>query len=1287
MRVEITFGGDSLGAVEASRMVVDSLQKLFLQSDETAASLREVKITTGQATESEINARRMQAALQGVSREARETRAELVGLQGTAANLRSFQIVGLAGLLGLGTAASGPVGAAAGGALVALPALLTSIGAGAGVAALAFHGMSGAIEGNLADFKKLNPEAQQFVQTIRSLDPWLKSLQADAQKGILPGADNLLHGLFSVQNAAAIQKAVTDIGASIGQVEIEFGKAFSSSAFTGGFADVMQHVAVWLKEDGDAALQFASAISKITIAGLPLDDWLVSSLDHGAKLFNSWVDGEKASGGLAHGMESMQHEMELVARLFESLVTAAFDLSKVLEPLGNNIIVDLTHGLQDFGHWLDQNRQQIDNVTEGALQALIGALKLADATLVPLGKTIYDVTQDTIGFHDAFTALLLAFAGFKVAGILTEIGLIGGAATAAEGEVGALRLGLLSLGAPEVLAAIGAAYGAFKLFQGDKTAGDTVVAGNPYIKGSAQYDAYAAGIAGTKAKGGQVQLPGGGRIPVSDPAYQKGLADGLSGTRSATTQNAPGGSSSGKQKMLDLAKSMIGTPYLWGGDTPGGFDCSGLVEWAFANGLDISLPRTTYGQVNVGTPVGTNTLKGATPGDVIFTQYGEGGNAGPGHEGIYVGNGQVLAAPHTGANVGVTSLQAFTGGGKYTVRDLSGQTVATIGGAAGSPGTTGAGSPFTTPPPFTTGLGKVAPGFGLPLDLQTAIDRAALSKGSADDLRAYSAAVDWIRKQISGGLKNTTDQPDLDAAYQLLSSYATQLQSIRAADTQKLKDLAAKAKFPGDALGRYTSNTGLTGSTWAPNYDSFFVAPRNLPARPDDLSRFINNLAAPTLTNVPASASSTLSASNFAANILKTLTSPNLTGSTTSATSIAQATKSFTDLQAALTPKIKALSAEIAYGTLSPESLALVRTKLDQYKTTITAGLQAARQAVAQEKTDFQTAFQSIGQAAISGLQNLAANYQSPASIVLAQLQQAHSDQQLQSALDQANQDLANALVPVPDSNTIVQNIQAILGQYQQANVIDQVQSAILGGKAQGVDGSSLLGQLNQAITAASAPDPTAVKQAQQEVADAQYAIQVNGLQKQADAQDQAYQDQISSQEAAINALDANWDTYYTSLKGNILDIGSTWAGVLASLGVPQDVITQALNSSAPVAVVSSGGGAAAAGAALKAQLDKTITGGAYGPGGPLQLHAAGGIAMRPVYRNVIGEAGPEAIIPLNDPRARSMIGGGGDTHVIELHGDFGQSVHAVLRTPGAVRVISKGLGKETANRSKTGAY
>ena len=98
---------------------------------------------------------------------------------------------------------------------------------------------------------------------------------------------------------------------------------------------------------------------------------------------------------------------------------------------------------------------------------------------------------------------------------------------------------------------------------------------------------------------------------------------------------------------ISFAAQHLGTPYLWGGTGPGGFDCSGLVQAAYRS-AGISLPRVAQAQFDAGPAVPDNAT--VQPGDLVF--YGS-GPSGVDHVGLYVGAGEMIDAPHTGALVRV----------------------------------------------------------------------------------------------------------------------------------------------------------------------------------------------------------------------------------------------------------------------------------------------------------------------------------------------------------------------------------------------------------------------------------------------------------------------------------------------------------------------------------------------------------------------------------------------------------------------------------------------------------
>ncbi|TWE11691.1 cell wall-associated NlpC family hydrolase [Rudaeicoccus suwonensis] len=98
--------------------------------------------------------------------------------------------------------------------------------------------------------------------------------------------------------------------------------------------------------------------------------------------------------------------------------------------------------------------------------------------------------------------------------------------------------------------------------------------------------------------------------------------------------------------IVAIAERYLGTPYVYGGESPSGFDCSGLTQYVYAQ-AGISIPRTATAQMDAATLVST-----PQPGDLVF--FGSGSYAY--HVGIYIGNGMMIAAPRPGTVVQIQSI-------------------------------------------------------------------------------------------------------------------------------------------------------------------------------------------------------------------------------------------------------------------------------------------------------------------------------------------------------------------------------------------------------------------------------------------------------------------------------------------------------------------------------------------------------------------------------------------------------------------------------------------------------
>ena len=150
-------------------------------------------------------------------------------------------------------------------------------------------------------------------------------------------------------------------------------------------------------------------------------------------------------------------------------------------------------------------------------------------------------------------------------------------------------------------------------------------------------------------------------VNAGNASFGTVLAKALGGARSAASFRpsggpvfpgaprtpAPGRLPDGLSPAIDIAQRYLGVPYVWGGESPSGFDCSGLLQYVY-NQLGVKLPRVAADQARAGQPVAS--LADARPGDLIA--FGEPVD----HIGIYAGNNLMVVAPKTGDVVKVQEI-------------------------------------------------------------------------------------------------------------------------------------------------------------------------------------------------------------------------------------------------------------------------------------------------------------------------------------------------------------------------------------------------------------------------------------------------------------------------------------------------------------------------------------------------------------------------------------------------------------------------------------------------------
>ena len=123
-------------------------------------------------------------------------------------------------------------------------------------------------------------------------------------------------------------------------------------------------------------------------------------------------------------------------------------------------------------------------------------------------------------------------------------------------------------------------------------------------------------------------------------------------TANSTTASSNTALQSGSVVSLAVKLASAGIPYVYGGNTTSGMDCSGLVQYVFKYADGVSLPHNTVAQEAY---VSKHSVASAQPGDILF--WGTPGNTY--HDAIYIGNNQYVAAPHTGSNVQIQTISSY----------------------------------------------------------------------------------------------------------------------------------------------------------------------------------------------------------------------------------------------------------------------------------------------------------------------------------------------------------------------------------------------------------------------------------------------------------------------------------------------------------------------------------------------------------------------------------------------------------------------------------------------------
>ncbi|MBR7827547.1 C40 family peptidase [Actinospica sp. MGRD01-02] len=124
----------------------------------------------------------------------------------------------------------------------------------------------------------------------------------------------------------------------------------------------------------------------------------------------------------------------------------------------------------------------------------------------------------------------------------------------------------------------------------------------------------------------------------------------------AAGYSIPAGTPAPIAAVITFALAQLGKPYVYGATGPNAYDCSGLIQAAYAR-IGVELPRTTFEQVKVGSPI--YNVSQLQPGDLLFIPGSDGTASAPGHVGMYLGDNLLIQAPETGQRVKISPINQW----------------------------------------------------------------------------------------------------------------------------------------------------------------------------------------------------------------------------------------------------------------------------------------------------------------------------------------------------------------------------------------------------------------------------------------------------------------------------------------------------------------------------------------------------------------------------------------------------------------------------------------------------
>jgi phage-related protein len=394
--VRVVFTGASGGAVRASEETAASLKRVGAAADKAADQLERLGRKAGDVRDIGTAGReaaqgvdeireRAEAGTRAINEERRAMeRLKVAGLLGGAATGAKWGLLA-GGIASLGTVAVGATASLAplAGSLAVLPGLATGAGLAFGTLKLALDNVGKALGGNKKALAALTPAGRQFVALLKSFTPLINQLRTSAQKGLFPGLADALNQLKNPAVFATLNKAIGEMGRSLGGVASQFAKVVSSQKFLSTFAVVAQAAAHWMQQFGTFAVKSFDAMISLTKAAIPLTNWMGNL----AVKFATWLDNSikaaSASGKLQQFFQGVRESITLIGHALGQVGLALFDVLRIAKPFGDELFRALDRGATAVAKFAEsaKGKAEIKAFFDSVTHAVKGLAPIAGALL------------------------------------------------------------------------------------------------------------------------------------------------------------------------------------------------------------------------------------------------------------------------------------------------------------------------------------------------------------------------------------------------------------------------------------------------------------------------------------------------------------------------------------------------------------------------------------------------------------------------------------------------------------------------------------------------------------------------------------------------------------------------------------------------------------------------------------------------------------------------------------------------------------------------------------------